>query len=928
MTLRVTRSGVNPGCREAYFTEKIRLRSYAAFEKVRSGGRGPGSLLRRLDFVAVSLPCGGALPVRAPGAGRKEPGVAALDLSALRPEKVLVVSGKGRGELSRGVRMHGLKNLVILPLRAGKGFRGVLAAGSRTLDLGHKEDIRFLKSVAAGVAALLAEREERRTLEEETEKYHSLLLGMPDTVMVLDPADGTILDANPQAERLTGIPLPRLRGKTVFSLHPPASAEKHRAALPGVGEEFAEYGPVEFQRRTGKPVPAEINARRLKLGGRDVVLCIVRDISEQKRTEVKLAASEELLRIIVEGTLDMFFFVHDTAGVFTYLSPSVGKITGYGPEHWKSRTRDFLTQNPVNDSVKEYVGRALNEGVAAPTYICEVRHADGRPLLLEINEKPIFKEGVVIGIQGVARDITERKRLEEEILESRDNLNRILDQTPLAVTVLDARGNLVDVNEAWLRLFGAAGKDRVIGRLNVFHSPFVKGTGLAEAFATVFRGEIVDVPAITMDPRSAGEELPLDGAECTVHVRMFPVIERNGKLVNVVAMMEDVTDRRRLEEQLIQSQKMESIGLLAGGIAHDFNNILGGILGYASFVKSQVPKGDRIYPHLETIERSALRGAELTSQLLGFARGGKYVVGPLYINDLVEETAELLRGTIEKNIVVNTVLDPSSPVIEADASQMQQVLMNLCVNARDAMPGGGELTVTTRRLDAPDAFLRSAPGGRAGPYVRIDIADTGIGIDRAIRGKIFDPFFTTKEKGKGTGLGLATVYGIVKNHSGFINVESEMGAGTTFSVYIPAVEKQAEKPREIESRPEGGQETILVVDDEETIRFLVRDILEEIGYKVIAAEDGYRAVEMYAERLAEIDLVILDMTMPGMGGRETFEKLKKLNPRVLAVLSTGYSEDERARQMLALGVKAFVQKPYRIDDLAGAVRRILDSAET
>jgi CheY-like chemotaxis protein len=259
---------------------------------------------------------------------------------------------------------------------------------------------------------------------------------------------------------------------------------------------------------------------------------------------------------------------------------------------------------------------------------------------------------------------------------------------------------------------------------------------------------------------------------------------------------------------------------------------------------------------------------------------------------------------------------------------MQQVLMNLCVNARDAMPGGGELTVTTRRLDAPDAFLRSAPGGKAGPYVRTDIADTGIGIDRAIRGKIFDPFFTTKEKGKGTGLGLATVYGIVKNHNGFINVESEMGAGTTFSVYIPAIEKKAEKLREIESRPEGGQETILVVDDEETIRFLVRDILEEIGYKVIAAEDGYRALEIYGKRMAEIDLVILDMTMPGMGGRETFEKLKKQNPRVLAVLSTGYSEDERARQMLAMGVKAFVQKPYRIDDLAGAVRRILDSAGT
>jgi CheY-like chemotaxis protein len=373
---------------------------------------------------------------------------------------------------------------------------------------------------------------------------------------------------------------------------------------------------------------------------------------------------------------------------------------------------------------------------------------------------------------------------------------------------------------------------------------------------------------------------------------------------------------------------MESIGLLAGGIAHDFNNILGGILGYTSFVKAQVPLEDRIYPHLETIERSALRAAELTSQLLGFARGGKYVVGPLRINELVRETAELLRGTIEATVVMETGLDPSSPVIEADASQMQQVLMNLCVNARDAMPGGGELKITTTRLDTPDAFLRSIPEGKGGPFVRIDIADTGIGIDRAIRGKIFDPFFTTKEKGKGTGLGLATVYGIVKNHNGFVNVESEMGAGTTFSVYIPAVDKRPAQVQEIASRPPGGKETVLVVDDEETIRELVKDILEEIGYSVLTAGNGFEAVEIYRERIGKIGLVILDMTMPGMGGRETFEKLRELNPRVRAILSTGYSEDERARQMLAMGVKAFVQKPYRIDDLASTVRRILDSPET
>ena len=944
MTPRGTRPGRKADRRNDLFTAEIQLRTLAALGTLRSDGVPLSLLLRQLAGVLRRETGSGFVYIRASGAPGRTPALSAVAvtspgraglppggpflLSALRPGKVLVVSPGVRGKVARQVRTLGLMNLVVLPLRVGRRVRGVLALGSRKKPVGGGADLRFLQHCALQVAALLAQREEREFMRDADEKYRSLRLGMPDTLILLDPLDGKIIDANPQATRLTGFSHGQLTGKTVFSLHTPAVAEKHRAALKRVRRAFTQYGPIEFLRQTGKPVSAEINARLLALGGKAMILCIVRDISEQKRTEVKLAASEELLRIIVEGTPDMFFYVHDTGGVFTYLSPSVGKITGFPPEHWDSRYKDFLTPNPINDSVRGYADRALKEGIPAPTYTCEVRHAEGRPLLLEINEKPIFKEGTVIGIQGVARDITERKRLEEAILESRDNLNRILDQTPLAVTVLDASGNLIDVNEAWLRLFGAAGRELVVGKLNVFHSQFIRGTGLADGFAAVYRGEIVDVPATTVDPRSAGSELPLNGVERTVHVRMFPVFERNGKLVNVVAMMEDVTERRRLEEQLIQSQKMESIGLLAGGIAHDFNNILGGILGYASFVKTQVPKEDRIYPHLETIERSALRAAELTSQLLGFARGGKYVVGPLIINDLVRETADLLRGTIETNIAMTTGLDASSPVIEADASQMQQVLMNLCVNARDAMPGGGELTITTTRLDAPDAFLRSIPEARGGRFVRIEIADTGIGIDKAIRGKIFDPFFTTKEKGKGTGLGLATVYGIVKNHNGFINVESEIGSGTTFSVYIPAVDKVAAKVQENESRPRGGQETILVVDDEEMIRLLVRDILEEIGYNVLSAADGIEAVELYKEKDGEIDLVILDMTMPGMGGRETFEKLKEMNPSVRAILSTGYAADERARQMLAMGVKAFVQKPYRIDDLASAVRRTLDSPGT
>jgi PAS domain S-box-containing protein len=842
---------------------------------------------------------------------------------------VPVVRQPSRGSIGgKALAAAGLEAVVVIPLKVRKKTIGAFCLGSRRPFADKSGLIRLSRTLAVQAAAVLARAESDEKLRIALDTYDALFRGVHDTILLIDARDGTLIDANPQASRLTGYRRAELVGRNVFTLHPPAQRAAIHKALETVRTtgSVEHFQPAEYLRKDGKRVPAEINASCVTVGARQVIVAIVRDISEQKRAEVKLAASEELLRIIVEGTLDMFFYVHDVKGVFTYLSPSVKKITGHDAAYWEAHYTKSLTPNPINEQVREYTERAIREGVAAPAYLCEVYHADGRPLLLEINEKPVFKEGRVIGIQGVARDITEKKRLEEEILESRDNLNRIVDQTPLAVMVMDPQGNLLDVNEAWMRLFGAADKEKVLGRLNVFHSRLFKHAGLTESLAAVYRGQIVDIPAVAVNPRAAQEEVPLTGAERVVRARMFPVTDRNARLVRVVAMIEDVTDRQRLEEQLIQSQKMESIGLLAGGIAHDFNNILGGILGYASFVKSQVQKEEKIFPHLETIERSALRAAELTSQLLAFARGGKYVVGPMSINDLIGETAELLRGTMEKNIQVNLHLDPAAPVIEADAAQMQQVLMNLCINARDAMPGGGTLTITTRRLKQPDAFLRTVPDMRRGSYVRLDIKDTGIGIEKSIRGKIFDPFFTTKEKGKGTGLGLATVYGIVKNHGGVVNVESELGVGTTFSVYIPAVEHAVRRAASQEVRASGGRETILIVDDEETIRMLVKDILEEKGYIVHGAADGIAAVSMYRDTGATIDLVILDMTMPGMGGRETFEKLRELNPGVRVILSTGYTADERTRELLSSGIKAFVQKPYKMDELAAAVRKVLDTA--
>lgn len=849
-----------------------------------------------------------------------------LGSKELRGAHPVFYGSSASSPLNKKLRLSGLGGLVAVPVRDGRMLQGVLVLGTHETADGRRSNRRFLSSLAEFARLRLGSGENQTQNLRSPQSMAAMLQGVREAIVLVDRGKRTIIDANRHVSEITGYDEEEVLGRRFDRLF----TGDRKKIIPRLLKQASagsagKFFPAELRRKDGKRVPVELSTRMLNVNGRKTVLTIARDLSERRRAEVKLTASEDLLRIIVDGTLDMFFYVHNARGVFTYVSPSIERLTGHSPEEWKTHFTKFLTANPINKKAREYTNRAMRKGIPGPVYLCEVRHADGRPVLLEINEKPIFREGKVIGIQGVARDITERKRLEEAIIESRDSLDRILDQTPMAVMVFDDRGNLADVNGAWLRLFGAVEKSQVVGKVNLFRSSFFRNTGMVDEMAKVFRGKIVDIPAITIDPRLARPEVNLSGLERSVHVRLFPVMHRDGKLANAVAMIEDVTERRRLEEQLVQSQKMESIGLLAGGIAHDFNNILGGILGYSSFVRAQVPKTEKIYDHLETIERSALRAAELTSQLLAFARGGKYVVGPILLNDLVRETAELLRGTIGKNIALETRLDVNAPVIEADASQMQQVLMNLCVNARDAMPSGGKLTITTSRLKKPDAFLASLPESLSMQYVLIEIEDTGIGIETAIRGKIFDPFFTTKEKGKGTGLGLAMVYGIVKNHGGFVNFESEVGVGTKFSIYLPSAGKKVKTAAVEDIRASGGKETILVVDDEVTIRALVKDVLEERGYSVLAASDGREAVDMFQKNSEGIDLVILDMTMPVMGGRETFIQLKEIKPSVRAILSTGYSEDDRAREVLALGVMAFVQKPYRVDDLAASVRKVLDA---
>jgi PAS domain S-box-containing protein len=415
-----------------------------------------------------------------------------------------------------------------------------------------------------------------------------------------------------------------------------------------------------------------------------------------------------------------------------------------------------------------------------------------------------------------------------------------------------------------------------------------------------------------------------DGATIRAETKISLLYDFKGMLTGLMGVTRDITEKRKLQQQFFQAQKMESIGTLAGGIAHDFNNLLGGILGYASLLKTKVNENEQAYGFADTIEKSANRAAELTAQLLAFARGGKYEPKVVSLNSIVKESLEIIGRTFDKLITVDVDLDDAISTVEADTGQIQQVLINLCVNARDAMPAGGTLTISTeeRTLTAEEARNRS--GARPGRYVVLSVSDTGTGIDRETLQRIFEPFFTTKEKGKGTGLGLSMVYGVVNNHGGHIHVQSTPGAGAAFHIYLPASGKAETREDSGSQIIRGGQESILVVDDEEVVRYLAKDVLESHGYTVLLASDGVEAIEEYREKSDSIALVLIDMIMPRMGGRETFLKLKEINPNVKALLFTGYGKNGEAHEIMRNGISDFIQKPFQLDELLYKVRDVLD----
>jgi PAS domain S-box-containing protein len=394
------------------------------------------------------------------------------------------------------------------------------------------------------------------------------------------------------------------------------------------------------------------------------------------------------------------------------------------------------------------------------------------------------------------------------------------------------------------------------------------------------------------------------------------------------SIFQDITDRKRAEEEnrtlaerLQHADKMEAIGTLAGGIAHDFNNLLMGILGYTSLSLMNLDPSHPNYERLKRIEEQVQSGADLTRQLLGFARGVRYEVKPADMNDILEKSSSMFERT-RKEISIQRKYGKDLRTVEVDRGQMEQVFMNLYVNAWQAMPGGGKLYLETEDVLLNDEQAVSY-SVRSGEYVKISVTDTGMGMDEKTRERIFEPFFTTKEMGRGTGLGLATVYGIIKGHKGTINVYSEPGHGTTFTIYLPVSDKEVVRETMETETIARGMETILLVDDEKMVLEVNKELLESMGYLVYGVGSGQEAIAVYREKEKEIDLVILDMIMPGMSGGETFDRLREINPEIKVLLSSGYSITGKAQAIMDRGCNGFLQKPFQIEKFSRKVREML-----
>jgi len=768
----------------------------------------------------------------------------------------------------------------------------------------------------------ITERERaKKGLEESELRLRTILQTVNEGFWLIDN-DTVTTDLNPRMCAILGRNREEVLGRKIFdfvdSENKAIFEQQIRLRTKGAVGTYE----IALSRSDGSNVFCQFNSTPLYDGSGHKVgsFAMVTDISERKQAEDALRRSEEKYRRIVE-TANEGICMTDADNLVTYVNQKMADMLGYLPEEIVGKPLPhFFFPEDLADHREKWSHRIQGMG---ETYERRFRRSDGGECWTNVSVTVIrYENARFMGAFGMLTDITERKQAEIELRASEERFSRFFRATPVGTSITGlSDGQYADVNDAWLGLFGYT-REEVIGqnplKLGMWADPVdrakmletLQERGRMKDFGTQFRrksGEIMDVLV-------SAEVIEVDGQQYIL-----------GLTHDITERKRADKERKRLEEQLFQAQRMESIGRLAGGVAHDFNNILGVIIGRAELALNTDVSADELQHNLEEILKAGLRSADLTRQLLAFARKQTVVPKMLDLNGTISGMLEMLRRLVGEDIDLLWAPELNLWNVKIDPSQVDQILANLVVNARDAVSGVGAITMITENVVIDDSNRAETPEFIPGEYVLLTISDTGAGISQEVRENIFEPFFTTKEVGKGTGLGLSTVYGIVKQNEGFIYVTSEPGKGTTFKIYLPRiVAETAQVPsEEATGKRPTGTETILLVEDDEAVLNLSKIILENLGYTVLAAPTPVQAIHLAEDHPGDIHLLITDVVMPEMNGRELAEKLSAIRPNLKCLYMSGYTSDVIAhRGILDEGLN-FIQKPFLSYDLAARVRQVL-----
>jgi two-component system, cell cycle sensor histidine kinase and response regulator CckA len=818
-------------------------------------------------------------------------------------------------------------------------YRQILQCGTGTVEtLWQCKDGRIIDilmssapinplDLAAGVTFTALDITERkkaeRSLRESEERFRKLFQKHSAVKLIIDSDTGYIIDANDAASRFYGWSIDEIRQMRIQQINTlPHEAVKANMEKT-LSSEFARY---EFRHRRadGSIRDVEVFSNKIDISGKSFLYSIVHDISERMQAEEALLQEYAFRNAIIDHVAEGLCVCHETKEYpfvkFTIWNERMSEITGYTLEEI-NRLGWYQTVYPdpelrIKATERMQRMRQRND-LRAEEW--EITRADGSKRVLKISTSVVESGDGSVHVLALMQDITERKQAEESLRENEALQRILLDNLPVGVIIVDPVTRIIErVNDYVAALFGAP-VDEIIGqRCHSLLCPAIEGA----------------CPICDLDTNvdnSEREMLRKDGSSLHIlkTVKRFQ-LRGQEKLLECFL---DLSDRKRAEEekgklesQLQLAQKFEAIGTLAGGIAHDFNNLLMGIQGRASLISMDLDVSHSHREHVNAIEEYIRSATSLTKQLLGFARGGKYEVKPVDMNELVLGSSAMF-GRTKKEIRIHTKCQASPLVVEADKGQIEQVLLNLYVNAWQAMPpDGGDLYLETKIVALDETYCKSHQA-EPGRFVKVSITDTGAGMDEATSLRIFDPFFTTKGMGRGTGLGLASAFGIIKNHGGMITVYSEVGHGTTFNIYLPVSNKEAHREVPLEGVLIKGSATILLVDDEELIIDVGQAMLEMLGYRVVVCREGREAVKVINDMGGEIDLVILDMIMPGMDGGATFDRIREIQSDMPVILSSGYAINGHADKIMRRGCDGFIQKPYNILELSQKVRKVLDEAK-